>query len=139
MPTMHMWKCEYDRRMDAHMASLAYLLKPLQDTTKKLYVYSILNIINHLIIFVLLVRWCKLLYPLGFATLPLWYMFFHFHYCKFFCTNILKLLTNLFLQGTYFHHNMPQAIRLSIVHIYVGKSCSSKKDNDTYVCFCQNQ
>jgi len=27
-------KCKYDRNMDAHVASLAYLLKPFQDTTK---------------------------------------------------------------------------------------------------------
>jgi hypothetical protein len=52
-------------------ASLAYLLKPFQDVAKELYVDSTLNTTNHLIFSIMLVRWCRLLYPLGFATLPL--------------------------------------------------------------------
>ncbi len=89
-------KCEYEPNRDACVASLAYLLKPLQDATKELYVNSTLNITNHLIVFVVLVRWCRLLYPLGFATLPLWYIFFHFHYYKFLYVDILKFIRSLF-------------------------------------------
>jgi hypothetical protein len=100
-------KCEYDRNMDAHVAFLAYLLKPLQDTIKELYVDSTLNITNHPIFFVVLVKWCRLIYPLCFAMPPLWYMLFHFHCCNFFCIDILKLVRSLFLQGSSFHCNTP--------------------------------
>jgi hypothetical protein len=63
--------CEYERNRDACVASLAYLLKPLQDALKELYVDSTLNYTNHLIISVMLIRWCRLFYPLGFTTPPL--------------------------------------------------------------------
>jgi hypothetical protein len=53
---MHMLQNKYDRNMDVHVASLAYLLKLLQDMIKELYVDSTLNITNHLIIFVVLVK-----------------------------------------------------------------------------------
>jgi hypothetical protein len=87
------------------VAFLAYLLKPPQEMIKERYVNSTLNITNDLIIFVVLVRWCKLLYPLGFVALPLWYTFFHFHCCKFLCADILKFVRSLFLQGSSFHCN----------------------------------
>ncbi len=64
-------KCEYEHNKDAHVASLTYLLNPFQDVAKELYVDSTLNTTNHLIFSIMLVRWCRLLYPLGFATLPL--------------------------------------------------------------------
>jgi hypothetical protein len=54
-------KCKYERNKDVRAAFLANLLKPLQDATKELYVDSTLNITNHLIIYVVLVRWCRLL------------------------------------------------------------------------------
>ncbi len=78
------------------MASLAYFLKPLQDAAKELYVDSTLNITNHLIFYVVLVRWCRLLYPLGLIASPLWYMFFHFHCYNFICVDILRFIKNLF-------------------------------------------
>ncbi len=78
------------------MAAFAYLLKPFQDMAKELYVNSTLNITKHLIFSVVLVRWCRLRYPLGFIASPLWCIFFHFHYYKFFCVDILKFIRSLF-------------------------------------------
>jgi hypothetical protein len=64
-------KCKYECNRDVCVGSFTYLLKPLQDTTKELYVDSTLNTTNHLIHSIVLVRWCRLVYPLGFATPPL--------------------------------------------------------------------
>jgi hypothetical protein len=64
-------KCKYECNMDVCVGFLTYLLKPLQNTTKELYVNSTLNTTNHLILSIVLVRWCRLLYPLGFAAPPL--------------------------------------------------------------------